>query len=66
MQLYNLPTDFSIVVFRDIATGKRRTIGYYTWKQLSPWAMEVRNPSFLPFCRHLEVEFSIPQKPVYF
>ena len=28
--------------------------------------MEVRNPSFLPFCRHLEVEFSIPQKPVYF
>ena len=66
MQLYNLPTDFSIVVFRDIATGKRRIIGYFTWKQLSPWAMEVCNPSFLPFCRHLEVEFSIPQKPVFF
>ncbi len=45
MQLYNLLTDFSIVVFWDIATGKRRTIGYFTWKQLSPWAMEVCNPS---------------------
>lgn len=65
MQLYNLPTDFSIVVFRDIATGKRRIIGYFTWKQLSPWAMEVCNPSFLPFSAKTKWKSQNP-KPVFF
>ena len=56
MQLYKLPTDFSI------ATGKRRTIGYFTWKRLSPWAMEVCNPSTASFRHRSGIPFP---KPVF-